>query len=407
METVQLNTIKLQKVKKSLPLFMLMFVVSSSLFAQTAGIDSVHMYYYKNSLYNHLETANNDANSSTNIGNWIARMASADTLPKKATLGSVFGFFHQWTVPPRANNFHSEISTPHIPKWNATWTGAEKIDFVGFVPDNFDGQGFDPADTTNMGDAYERKLLYLIDQWEENASNDNRRYVLYAGWPNLNGYGGTNADPSTITPTQFSNWRAFGLGSYQNWMELLVTRLSNARPLIDIRLHNINKVLLMCHENTLVGDIPPEMLFEDLAPHGRSTWYFLAAVAEYIELYNEKPPMNFVFNPNWNVDVRVTSNYQTLVDYIWGVLKDDVTLSSFNEKEIQKPIRIYPNPANDKIYIHTTESEFEIEISNTFGQVIISEFNTKIISINQLPAGTYFVQLRSSSYLEKSTLIIY
>jgi hypothetical protein len=78
-----------------------------------------------------------------------------------------------------------------------------------------------------------------------------------------------------------------------------------------------------------------------------------------------------------------------------------------NEKEIQKPIRIYPNPANDKIYIHTTESEFEIEISNTFGQVIISEFNTKIISINQLPAGTYFVQLRSSSYLEKSTLIIY
>jgi hypothetical protein len=112
--------------------------------------------------------------------------------------------------------------------------------------------------------------------------------------------------------------------------------------------------------------------------------------------------MNFVFNPGWNVDVRVTSNYQTIVVYIWAVLKDDVTAYSFNENETYKHLRIHSNPANEKIYIHSTESE----ITNTFRQVIISEFNTKIICFNQLPAGTYFVRLRSSSYLKLSTLII-
>ena len=49
--------------------------------------------------------------------------------------------------------------------------------------------------------------------------------------------------------------------------------------------------------------------------------YFIAGVIDYIELFNEKPPTGFVFDPGWQVDAAIRSNYQAIVDYIWGVLR--------------------------------------------------------------------------------------
>jgi hypothetical protein len=104
-------------------------------------------------------------------------------------------------------------------------------------------------------------------------------------------------------------------------MELLVSRLQAARPTLNIRLHNVNRAVLRTWRDTVVSTIPAGTLFEDDAPHGRSTWYFLAAVANYIELYNEKPPVGFVFDGSWNINSVVTSNYQSIVDFIWSVLR--------------------------------------------------------------------------------------
>ncbi len=49
-------------------------LIYTGLFAQTS--DTVDMYYYKNSLHNHLVTGNSEATASTNVGNWIARFTT-------------------------------------------------------------------------------------------------------------------------------------------------------------------------------------------------------------------------------------------------------------------------------------------------------------------------------------------
>jgi hypothetical protein len=283
------------------------------------GGKTLDVYYNLNSLYNHAAGA---GNLNTRVGNWIKRMA--DDAPGGGnvfTLGARFGFFTSWALAPRASSGFEEVSTPYIDQYAESWTGAQNIEVVAFVPDNFDGVLFDPAVNTNMGASYQTVLLSHIDAWEANAANANRRYVVYAGWPQLNGYGGTGDDPTTVNSTGYANWIAFGLGTYQTWMELLVSRLQAARPALDIRLHNVSKAVLLTYRDTVVSGIPVTSLFEDLAPHGRSTWYFLAAVAEYIELYNEKPPAGFTFDGAWGVHSTVTSNYQALVDHIWGVLR--------------------------------------------------------------------------------------
>ncbi len=384
-------------------ILLLSFLVYGSVFSQTG--DTVDMYYYKNSLYNHLETGNSEANFSTNVGNWIARFTSVPSNPKVATLGSVFGFFPQWKVPPTGGNFHSEINTPHLEKWTASWSNAKEIDLLGFVPDNFDGQAFDPADTTNMGQAYVATLVDLIDQWEANAPNETRRYVVYAGWPALNRYGGTNDDPGTLTASGIADWHAYGLGDYQKWMELLVFRLQEARPLLDIRLHNISKAVLMCHENTVVKDIQPSVLFEDLAPHGRASWYFLAAVAEYIEVFGERPPANFSFKTEWLVDTTVVSNYQTLVDYIWGVLKGgNVSMKDYAMDGT--PLMLYPNPAMSTVNIRTHLEDFDVVVYDAFGRTVIHQTNNAEIKLGVLAVGTYYVELKNKSLVQRGRILV-
>jgi hypothetical protein len=284
------------------------------------GGQTVDVYSYLNSLHNHANPSS-DQDANTRVGNWVARMAAqAPNGGNVYTLGATFGFVSSWDVPPIANTEHEEVTTPHVNQFSASWTGASEVEVVQFVPDNFDGFGFDPADVTNLGVSYQTRLLELIDAWETNAPNANRRYVVYAGLLNLQTYGGTGDDPTTINSAGYASWVSDNLGSYQTWMELLVSRLQAARPTLDIRLHQISKAYVSLFANTVVGDVAPGVLFEDLAPHGRSTTYFLLAVAEYIELFGEKPPADFVFEPEWDVDTLVVDNYQAIVDHVWGVL---------------------------------------------------------------------------------------
>jgi hypothetical protein len=286
------------------------------------GGQSIDYYGHYNSLYNHILGAG-AGNLNTNVGNWTRRMGlQAPNGGNGHTLAGSF-LFHPADnpVPPYFGPQQMEGPSPHLQPWTASWTGAQNIEAVMFLPDNFDAQYFHPTATTNRGFAYVSHTLSLIDAWESNAPNANRRYIIYAGWPDLLIHGGTNNDPTTLTPQQWAAWMTFGLGAYQTWFELYVSLLQAARPNLDIRLHNVSKAVMLTYRDTVVSTIPITSLFEDLAPHGRNTWYFLAGIAEYIELYGEKPPVGFVFDGAWDVHSTVTNNYQAIVDYMWGVLR--------------------------------------------------------------------------------------
>lgn len=276
------------------------------------GGQKLDMYYMLNSLHNHDAGAGN-ANTST--GNWLHRLArQAPNGGNLITMGSLMGFANGWEVPPRDGG-QEEVRSPYVR--GSSWTGANQIEVVGFVPDNFEGPRFSPDKVNGLGFAYTPRLLQLIDAWEANAPNPNRRYIVHAGWKLLSGYGAQSV--AALTAPMISSWIRDSLGPYDAWQNALVTQLRAARPKLDIRMHNVNRALMLTYRDTVVNTLPPTALFEDLAPHGYPTLYFLAAIAEYIKLFNEKPPENFEFNRNWGVNPVVMSNYQKLVDFIWDV----------------------------------------------------------------------------------------
>jgi hypothetical protein len=276
------------------------------------------VYAFLNSLHNH-DAGAGDANTST--GNWVRRMAlQAPNGGNTYTLGWQFGFAAPggWTTLPRSGQQEVAPNVYINDAGNPAWTGATNIEVVELVPDNFFGPLTAPNQPNVEGWTYTTRFLFHIDNWEANAPNPNRVYAVHGGWPLLSGNYGSVAGQTT---QQRANYIAHALGPYQSWLDSLTSLLQAARPSLNIVQYGINRASMLAWRDTVVNTIPIATLFEDNAPHGRSTMYFLNAVANYIELFNEKPPANFVFQPSWNVSSVVTSNYQAIVDYIWSVLR--------------------------------------------------------------------------------------
>ncbi|MBR5631403.1 MAG: choice-of-anchor J domain-containing protein [Bacteroidales bacterium] len=110
----------------------------------------------------------------------------------------------------------------------------------------------------------------------------------------------------------------------------------------------------------------------------------------------------FVFK-KWNDDT--TDNPKVVVvdhDIFLAAFfeSNDVTESGFDH------LRLYPNPANDKIHIEGFEGEHEIFIYNTTGSLVKTATITdsQEIGIGDLPAGLYLVridQLRAFRFIKK------
>ena len=83
--------------------------------------------------------------------------------------------------------------------------------------------------------------------------------------------------------------------------------------------------------------------------------------------------------------------------------------------EIFENVKIYPNPANDFVYLNFSEEEFEkvlISVANIQGFIISTEKYTNITSgqiiglkVSGLPVGQYFIRIGDGIH-SKSFLVI-
>jgi hypothetical protein len=283
------------------------------------GGQTLDMFYGLNSLHDHAGT---ESSASTRVGNWLARLSAQAPTPNTVTLGYYFGFADVWPVPPLMGGaVREEIFSPYA-GFSATWANKSQIEVVGMVPDNFFGLSTDPAVNNSNGWNYEAELLRWIDAWEANAPNENRRYVWYIGTPQLKEPGQTyvsSQDPVLLhTEAGYTQWYA-DLLVYQAWCDLVFTRITAARPTLDIRIHRVSQAVMNVHRDYApVHAIPVGDLFVDRAPHGTMNWYFLLALVEYMHLFGEKPAASITFNPAWGIHANISSNYNTIVDLLWA-----------------------------------------------------------------------------------------
>jgi len=287
---------------------------------------------YFHSLWKHAALGS-DAHPGTSVGNWVYRMAQQ--APNGGNDIGVCGSFRSLrqaeSIPPNMHVVDDEVPYRYMNNYVQTWTGANQMDVMFMVPDNFASHSVDPGAPSGFGLPVAQDLFSAgISQWEANAPKAGRYYAIYNSWPHLQQSGiptYTDEDVSALTPAHIATWINYALNTFAPWYDLLISRMQGILPGVEIRNWDVCRPLVLAMRDTAVGDVPITEMFEDYAPHGRATCYFVVAIAQYIHFFNEKPPANLQFNwpdqadPTRRVHAAVVNNYQSIVDYIWGVLR--------------------------------------------------------------------------------------
>jgi hypothetical protein len=68
-------------------------------------------------------------------------------------------------------------------------------------------------------------------------------------------------------------------------------------------------------------------------------------------------------------------------------------IASTNELSNVSSLRVYPNPTNDKLYIDSPVEAEQVQVTNLLGEVLLTVENSKQLSVAQLPAGVYMLNL--------------
>jgi hypothetical protein len=130
--------------------------------------------------------------------------------------------------------------------------------------------------------------------------------------------GGYGAFPGGVDFARYN--RDTRTGDFHQWFLDYHDALLSARPGSQIKMIPVGPLLSGLFTQTPLQGIPLTSLYEDDAPHGQPTLYFLASLVTYSAIYKTQPPANLNI-PN-TVHPLVRDNYTLVINYIWNELQN-------------------------------------------------------------------------------------
>ena len=108
------------------------------------------------------------------------------------------------------------------------------------------------------------------------------------------------------------------------------------------------------------------------------------------------------------LDSTTNDNDGTITNFVTTVLVDgvfDCTISDVGfEEDAISTFKIYPNPTNSNLTISTTETINAIRIYTAAGSLIQTEIATTF-SVEELPAGIYFIEVQTANSISTTRFI--
>lgn len=158
----------------------------------------------------------------------------------------------------------------------------------------------------------QQALLRLVDSLEnDHAGLD---LFIYLHWPEMTV---AQETPFDVTPAEL---QAFfdetTAGNWFDWWTTLHDNMMAARPGSNIRMIPVGPAVVEALEDNAFSAIEGEDYFEDNAPHGLPTFYFLAGLATYMGIYGEPAPANYVVPST--IHPTIAANYQSIAQDIWS-----------------------------------------------------------------------------------------
>ena len=90
-----------------------------------------------------------------------------------------------------------------------------------------------------------------------------------------------------------------------------------------------------------------------------------------------------------------TCNAKTNVIVKSNWVQADITIGI--RETMQIPFIVFPNPTTDRLNVNIEMVDFQVEISNMFGQVLLTEHNTKVLNVSNLSQGVYIISITANN----------
>lgn len=364
----------------------------------TFSQDTLKTFIFGHSLINHEAQINITPSQETSVPHWFHFLA--EEAGYNYAVSGQYGF-----IPQHAN-------LPPIAQWGFDYAApAWDSDNDPFSHPNFDNILITPGNFIQWQgpsvDYYNDSLSPLdytnqIFDWV-NAQEDSLTLYVYENWPDMASYLSQGFPPSQSEWQTYNNYLN---GDFHDWFIEYHDSLMLAHPNLCVRMIPVGPAISNLLAQSPFDQIAIDTLYEDDAPHGRPTIYFLATLTTYMAMYGEPAPSKYQVPAI--IDPIVANNYQQAIDFLWNELQNFQTPSgesrvfcqSFASVEAieQFDFDVYPNPFETALTIDSDLPIDHVELLDASGRVLLySEEST--LDVSSLRSGSYFCRVQLSSGL--------
>lgn len=367
-----------------------LLLMSQSLFAQK----NERTFIFGNSLINHEFQTIPTPSQETSVPYWFQELS--ETAGYDYAVGGQYGF-----LPQHAN-------LPPISQWGFdNVAGAWESDYEPFSDANFTSIMITPGNFIQFQSPSENypyenvsplSTILEIFEWCE-EQQPGLKFYIYENWPDMAGFLGNDFPPST---TEWQAYNTYLNGEFHDWFVEYSELVRGSVPDYCVRFIPVGTAISHLLQMSPYNQIPVTELYEDDAPHGRATTYFLAAIVSYMVMYEEKVTISTSQELDDIIHPIIRNNYSEVVDILWNFLNNDLDLvfpsrpgcelMTLSEEVISSHRQsTYPNPIEDVLYIEPDESILYYDIYTTDGRGIIRRIQSRTVNVSQLSSGQYFL----------------
>lgn len=277
---------------------------------QIAPVDEIKVFIFGNSLVVHEHTP--QPSEEKKVPHWIELLTRERSL--NFSVDGEYGFLRQFAdfSDIQAQWGFTEVSSI----WTEETAPFSSLDYNSIIltPANFI-QYQEP----NM-DYYDEPgvtpLSASLNVYDQSVSaHPQAHFYIYEGWADMGSYG---EFPNSVDFSRYNQDATSGF--YANWFLNYHDALLAARPESSIKMIPVSRVLSHLFQESALNSLTVAELYEDNAPHGEATIYFLASLVTYMSLYKQTAPESF--NVPTTVHTAVRENYEEVINFIWEDLQN-------------------------------------------------------------------------------------
>ena len=292
------------------------FIFISFLLCFNLNVNSqttINQFIFGHSLIDHRPPLIPTPSNETTVPHWIYLLAQE--AGNTYTAGGKYGFLPQHATPPYFSQWGYDL-VPGVWDSDNEPFSATSINSILITAGNFmQWQGPDQEYPGDPGITPINATTSVID-WTL-GQKDSLRFYIYENWPDMAGYLSNGFPPTAAELVSYDNYT---LGDFHDWWITYHDSVMLARPSQEVKMIPVGPLIAEILQDNAFDTISVTELYEDDAPHGRATIYFLASLITYMAIYETPAPASYTVPNIVHPDIR--NSYTGIINTIWTYLQN-------------------------------------------------------------------------------------